>query len=168
MEHQEAIVLLARKGLHGSALALVRCVFEIFYRAVWTYSCAKPHEVTRIWEGKFVFPPMGDMVAAIDATTEAAFFQRCKDLSWRDQNEFTHTGRLQIHARFTGNELKSRYPDEMIMAQVSSATMAALLVAILLLKIHGRIPEGERLERLLVSFAPTDFERLNSEDAESR
>jgi hypothetical protein len=55
----------------------------------------------------------------------------------------------------------------MIMAQVSAITMAALLVAVLLLKTHGRIPEGERIERLLVSFAPADFERLNSDSAES-
>ena len=73
-----------------------------------------------------------------------------------------------MHSRFTGDELVSRYPDEMIMAQVSSATMAAILVAVVLLKVHGRIPEGERMERLLVSFAPVDFERLNSDYAESR
>jgi hypothetical protein len=46
--------------------------------------------------------------------------------------------------------------------------MAAILVVVLLLKTHGRIPEGERMERLLVSFAPADFERLNSDYAESR
>lgn len=33
LEHQEAIILLARHGLSGSALALVRPVFEILYRA---------------------------------------------------------------------------------------------------------------------------------------
>ena len=105
MEHQQAIVLLARKHLYGSALALVRCVYEILYRAAWTYSCAKPHEVTRIWEGRFDFPKMGDMVAAIDATSDTNFFRRFKALSWCDQNDFTHTGRLQIHSRFTGTSL---------------------------------------------------------------
>jgi hypothetical protein len=167
MEHQEAIVLLARKGLYGSALALVRCVYEILYRAAWIYSCVKPREITQIWEGRFDFPKMGDMVAAIDATSDSDFFHKCKTLSWRDQNDFTHTGRLQIHSRFTGDALESRYPDEMVMTQVSSATMAAILVAILLLKTHGRIPEGERMERLSVSFAPADFERLSSDYAES-
>jgi hypothetical protein len=127
MEHQEAIVLLARQRLYGSALALVRSVYEILYRAAWIYSCAKPDDVTRIWEGRFDFPKMGDIVAAIDATSDTDFFQRFKALSWRDQNDFTHTGRLQIHSRFSGGELESRYPDEMIMAQVSSATMAAIL-----------------------------------------
>jgi hypothetical protein len=168
MEHQEAIVLLARKGLCGSALALVRCIYDILYRAAWICSCAKPDEVTKIWEGRFNFPKIGDMVAAIDATSDAKFFHNFKTLSWNDQNDFTHTGRLQMHSRFTGDELVSRYPDEMIMAQVSSATMAAILVAVVLLKVHGRIPEGERMERLLVSFAPVDFERLNSDYAESR
>ena len=35
LEHQEAIVQLARHGLSGSAFALVRPVFEILYRAAW-------------------------------------------------------------------------------------------------------------------------------------
>jgi hypothetical protein len=168
IEHQEAIVLLTRNRLYGSALALVRCVYEILYRAAWVHSCAQPREAAQIWDGKFDFPKMGDMVAAIDATSDTNYFQRFKSLSWRDQNDFAHTGRMQIHSRFSGNELESRYPDDMIMAQVSSATMAAILVVVLLLKTHGRIPEGERMERLLVSFAPADFERLNSDYGESR
>ena len=58
LEHQEAIVLLARQALPASAFALVRPIFELLYRSAWMYFCAKPREVAKIKAGKFNFPPM--------------------------------------------------------------------------------------------------------------
>ncbi len=149
LEHQEAIVLLARRGLSGSAFALVRPVFEIFYRAAWICACAKPKDVDRIKAGKFTFPKMGDMVAAIDAKHGFDFFTNFKASSWGDQNDFTHAGKLQIGSRLTRDDLQAAYPDEMIAGQVTTATIAALLVAVLLLKTHNRTADGERLELAL-------------------
>lgn len=153
LEHQEAIVLLARHVLAASALALVRPVFEILYRSVWIYFCAKPNEVAKIKAGKFSFPPMADMVSAIDAAVGASWFKQFKSLSWKEQNDFTHTGRLQVNSRLTRDDLQSAYPEEMICAQVDTATIAAVLVAVLLLKTHNRISDGERLERLILQFS---------------
>ncbi len=153
LEHQEAIVLLARHGLSGSAFALVRAVFEILYRTAWICVCAEPKEVDKIKAGKFTFPKMGDMVAAIDAKHGFDFFQGFKAASWNDQNDFTHTGKLQIGSRLTRDDLQAAYPDEMIAGNVTTATIAALMVAILLLKTHNRSSDGERLERALVQFS---------------
>jgi hypothetical protein len=47
LEHQEAIVMLARHGLSGSAFALVRPLFEILYRAA---GCVPARSLTR-WTG---------------------------------------------------------------------------------------------------------------------
>jgi hypothetical protein len=154
LEHQEAIVLLASHGLPGSAFALVRPVYEILYRSTWVYYCAKAHEVEKIKAGKFRFPETGDMVAAIDASHGSDFFGRFKALSWKHQNDFTHTGGLQINSRLTRDDLQAAYPEELIAMQVSAATVAAILVVVLLLKTHSRMADGERLERVVMQFSP--------------
>ena len=127
LEHQEAIVLLARKGLPGSAFALVRPVFEIFYRAGWICACAEPKDVDRIKDGNFTFPKMGEMVAAIDANHGFDFFKNFKASSWEDHNDFVHGGRLQIGSQLTHEDLQASFPDEMIAGQVTTATIAALM-----------------------------------------
>lgn len=149
LEHQEAIVLLARRGLSSSAFALVRPVFEILYRAAWICACANPKDVDRIKAGKFTFPKMGDMVDAIDAKHGFDFFKNFKASSWDDQNDFTHAGKLQIGSRLARDDLQAAYPEEMIAGQVTSATIAGLMIAVLLLKTHDRTADGERLELAL-------------------
>jgi len=159
LEHQEAIVLLTRHGLSGSAFALVRPIFEILYRAAWICACAKPGEVDRIKAGKFTFPKMGDMVAAIDAKHGFDFFKGFKASSWNEQNDFTHAGKLQIGSRLTRDDLQAAYPDEMIAVQITTATIAAMMVAVLLLKTHNRTSDGERLEDALVQFGTPHLDR---------
>jgi hypothetical protein len=66
LEHQEAMTLLIRHGLRGSAVALIRPVFEIFYRAAWIHHCAKPNQIEKIKKAKFRFPEMGAMIDCID------------------------------------------------------------------------------------------------------
>lgn len=139
-------MLLARRGLSGSAFALVRPVFEILYRATWMFACAQPKDVDRIKDGKFKFPQMGALVASIDAKHGFDFFKNFKASSWGDQNDFTHGGKLQIGSRLTRDDLQASYPDDMIAGQVGTATIAALLVTVLLLKTHNRIADGEHLE----------------------
>jgi uncharacterized protein DUF6988 len=152
LEHQEAITLLIRRGLRGSAVALIRPVFEIFYRAAWIHHCAKPNQIEKIKKGKFRFPPMGAMVTGIDNAMGQTFFQNFKSNSWKDQNDFTHSGRMQVNSRLTRDDLQSAYPDEMIAANLATTTMVAILVTVILLKTHGRVTEGERLEAMMAQF----------------
>jgi hypothetical protein len=53
----------------------------------------------------------------------------------------------------TRDDLQAAYPEEMIAAHLTTATIAAMMVAILLLKTHNRSSDGERLERALVQFS---------------
>jgi hypothetical protein len=95
---------------------------------------------------------MSDMVATIDEKQGFDFFKRFKASSWTAQNDFTHTGKLQMGSRLTRDDLQAAYPDAMIAAQVTSASIAAMMVAVLLLKTHNRTKDGERLEHALAQF----------------
>ena len=157
LEHQEAIIVLVRNDLRGSALSLVRSVFEILYRTAWVCTCAKPSDIEKILKDKFDFPQMGKMVSEIDAAISGASFKAFKKLSWEQQNEFTHTGHLQRIGRISREDLQSPYPDEGIILQVNITTLALLLVAIFVLKAIGRIAKAERLERLILTFGSSDL-----------
>jgi hypothetical protein len=63
------------------------------------------------------------------------------------------SGKLQIGSRLTRDDLQAAYQDEMIAAQVTTSTIAAMMVAVLLLKPHNRTSDGERLERALAQFS---------------
>jgi hypothetical protein len=81
---------------------------------------------------------MGDMVAAIDGKHGFDFFKGFKASSWNEQSDFTHTGKLQIGSRLT---------------------IAAMMVAVLLLKTHNRTSDGERLEDALMQFGTPHVDR---------
>ena len=79
LEYQEAMTLLIRHGLRGSAVALIRPIFEIFYRAAWIHHCAsRPTQIEKIKKEKFRFPEMGAMVNGIDKAMGETFFQNFK------------------------------------------------------------------------------------------
>src|SRR5260370_42642675 len=103
------MTLLIRRGLRGSAVALIRPIFEIFYRAAWIHHCAKPNQIEKIKKGKFRFPEMGAMVNGIDKAMGETFFQNFKANSWRDQNDFTHSGRTEVNSRLTRDDVQSAY-----------------------------------------------------------
>ena len=99
-----------------------------------------------------MFPKMDEMVAAIDEKNGFDFFKDIKAFSWKEQNDFTHTGKLQIESRLTRDDLQSAYSNEAIAARVAAATRAAMMVVIYLLKTHNRTSDGERLERAMEQF----------------
>src|SRR4051794_25979804 len=65
LQHQSAIILLVRNNLRGSALALVRSVFEAVYLSLWVQFCATKEQADKIKKGRFNFPFMGQMVSEI-------------------------------------------------------------------------------------------------------
>src|SRR5690348_14092597 len=61
IEHHEAITLLTANNLRGSALALIRPIFEIMYKAAWVCTTATDQQVEKIKRSNFDFPGTGAM-----------------------------------------------------------------------------------------------------------
>lgn len=51
LENQEAIALLIRAGLYGSAFAIVRIIFEAYVRGIWITLCADDQEISSFLSG---------------------------------------------------------------------------------------------------------------------
>jgi hypothetical protein len=155
LEHQEAITVLARRGLYGSALVLARPVFEIFWRSNWVNLCATDAQVDEIRRNEFRFPNTADIVAQLDsAYRTGTFFKDLRANHWDTLNSYTHSGIRQLPMRFTATDLKPSYADEEIVAAVNGTSIMTALNAVMLLKAHNRDADGQRIEGLLQALDP--------------
>src|SRR5215469_8307335 len=81
IEHHEAIGLLLRSELHGSAFSLTRVVFEILFCAHWVAQCGSDKDLEKIaFRANFEFPGMGTIVKDVDIAvgTDGFFLRRSK------------------------------------------------------------------------------------------
>jgi hypothetical protein len=162
-EHHNAIFLLVQNGLNGSAFALVRVLYETFYRAHWAVGCATKEQVDETLEGKEVFPDMSVMVKKIDATfgTED-FFQIIKKDSWRAMNDYTHSGLLQISRRFENNEVSPNYDTGEIVEVLNGINMALILTAILFFRFFAKVDAVKEVEQILYEYSEDKKQTKNT------
>jgi hypothetical protein len=144
LEHHEAIWLLRERNLNGSALAMVRLVWDAMLRALWLSACANDEQVEQASRDELMFP-MGDVrddikriyfgapedpekVARLDK-----MFNELKEL-WKILCSYTHSGALQVTRRFIFDEVKPSYTEHEIAQALSAATEALLFSSVLLFK----------------------------------
>ena len=153
LEHHEAIMLLLQQKHFGSAFSLVRLIFEAFFRVHWVLGCARDSDVQKIACKEFDFPPMGTMVADIDARWHTnGFFETIKKQAWAAMNSYTHSGIRQLSRRFKDGRIEPNYSDAEIVEVISGTTMAVLLLGVFFSKLVNRAAEAVEAESLIGSF----------------
>jgi hypothetical protein len=152
--HHVAIIQLMRSDQHGSALALVRPVFETMLRAHWVVACAKDEEVDQMCTDA-KFDVMGRVdTGRIDAALNAhGFFKQAKNDAWAALNDYTHSGLRQLVSQFSGQMVKPNYKEVDVLQGLRAATASVLLLGHLVLKSTGRAGETSRVETLFDSLA---------------
>ena len=138
IEHHEAILLLIRSGLVGSAFALVRCLIEILVRGVWITTCATESQVKKFRDQDKLDLSFGEMSDAIDEACGIDFFHDFKVRSWKALNSYTHTGILQLGRRFSGHRVEPSYTDAEQTEVIRTSTASLLLLVRPFLVRHGR------------------------------
>jgi hypothetical protein len=155
LDHHRAFILLMRSGLHGSALALVRLVFEAMIRAHWIAKCATDAQVEEAAENDgFKFPKMDDMAKAVDEAFSdpngepLTFFQQAKRDAWKATNSYTHSGLLQLARQFRDGRIEASYPKEDLISGLNACTSSVLLIGYLVARITGQEAEAGEIEKL--------------------
>jgi Family of unknown function (DUF6988) len=129
LEHHEAISLLIKDKLFGSAFALVRPVVEAMLRALWLNALATPSQIERASRDKDIFPCMSQMLAEIDQTYgTGSLFQTFKGSNWRAMCSYAHSGARQIARRFTNGDVKPSYSDVEILEVLNVTNTAVILL----------------------------------------
>jgi hypothetical protein len=137
LEHHDAIWLLAKCRLNGSAFAMVRLVYDAMFRAFWINKVATEQQIEQATRDELGFP-LDKILVEIkrdyfsDRPPEEAelfdsFLQWIKE-AWRPMCSYTHSGALQLARRFTGDELKPNYSEGEIAEALNLVTVALLLL----------------------------------------
>jgi hypothetical protein len=137
LEHHDAIWLLAKCRLNGSAFAMVRLVYDAMFRAFWINKVASEQQIEQATRDELGFPLEKILVEIKrdyfnDRPPEEAqlfdsFLQLIKE-AWGPMCSYTHSGALQLARRFTGDELKPDYSEGAIAEALNLVTVALLLL----------------------------------------
>ncbi len=128
VEHQKGIHVLVEYGVIGSAFALFRPQFEAYLRGVWFHRCATDAQVSDFLAGEEP-PKFGDLIGAVQKLEgyKEGILGKFKKEIWRNLNDFTHGGAIQVKARITKDEIISNYRPEHIAGLLQSAATLSLL-----------------------------------------
>ena len=152
-EHQEAMLVLLRQGLVGSAMTFVRLIFESTVRAGWVLGCATDDQVDAVrHDDAFRFPVMKDMAVAVETRFNLrAIFTTYVTDNWATLNSYTHPGLRQLTARFSKIDVSPEYPPQHVVVAINGSMHWLMLLAILVLRTHGRPADAARVETELIT-----------------
>jgi hypothetical protein len=155
LEHAMGVTLLVEQHLDGSALAMMRLLFESWIRGVWLKRAATDAQLDAA--GRDVFPSFAKIVEDIEkkeAFGGGPILSGIKQRTWSRLCSYTHTGYQQIGARLTSEGPAYGYTDAEILDALRWAESIGLMVAMLL---AGLADNNEVLSELA--------ERLHGEDS---
>lgn len=154
LEHHEAIWLLAKSELYGSAFAFVRLVYDAAMRALWINKCATPEQIEQAsrdelqWKMSQVRADIKQAYFGHSAQEDAEiaamvdeYFERLKAI-WNAACGYTHSGALQLARRFSFYEVKPNYKEDEIVEALNLATLALLFSVPPLLLSMGYVSEA--------------------------
>jgi uncharacterized protein DUF6988 len=171
LEHHEAIWLLRKSELTGSAFALVRPVLDILFRALWINAVATEQHVEQVSRDELYFPPMREMRDDINerysdksCPKQAELFdtllRRLKE-AWKTMSSYTHPGGQQITRRFTFDKVKPNYSEDETACALDLATFALLLLMRMFWMSLSAQGEADETAALLAKYNAEFSERLN-------
>lgn len=144
LEHHKAVWLLREHNLNGSALAMIRLVWDAMFRALWLNAVATDEQVEQAsrddldWRRIQVRNDIKRVYFGSPEDSEKAaelnkVFGEFTEL-WKILSSYTHSGALQLARRFSFDEVKPSYTDHELAQALSAATEALLFCSVLLLK----------------------------------
>lgn len=126
-EHYSSILHLLNKGLHGSASALARPLYEAQIRLTWLSLCSTDEEIQQLNDGIKQFHGITKLSKAIDNALQANTFYDVLKNNEDALHDYTHGGMRQIARRFNeeGFIEASFHDDELVdLIKVSGMTLS--------------------------------------------
>lgn len=139
LEHQAAIAVLHSSELYGSALAMLRVLSESLVRGLWLHGCASETELKKFKKGRLE-KSFDMLVQEYEARigTPNGVLSGFKLSAWKQMNDFTHTGFLQVSRRHQPGKVEGNYPDQDLKNALGAAGALGLIAAGQLIAIAER------------------------------
>jgi|CXWL01.1.fsa_nt_gi hypothetical protein len=137
-EHHDAIIVLVRARLYGSAWALARPLLEAYVRGTWLLRHASQAELESFMKGKC--PKFNQLITAIGNKPETggAWLEEIQKKAWPGLNDYTHGGASQISQRFTKDAIESAYSEKILADLFAITREVAIFVAAELFVLAGQ------------------------------
>jgi hypothetical protein len=131
IEHHQAITMLIRAELYGSAFALARSVYDSALRAFWVNKCASEEDIAallRTDNHKRIIPPSKELFAALDAAYKLKDEVQNLQPEWAALCSYAHSGLLQLSRRgFRGARQHGYCPKDIIqILDLTTSSLASL------------------------------------------
>jgi hypothetical protein len=171
LEHHDAIWLLAKCRLNGSAFAMVRPVFDSMFRGLWINKVATPEKIEQAKYDELGFriskiiDEIKDGYFSDRPPKEAELFGNILQVlkeAWGPMSSYTHSGALQLARRFTADELEPNYDEGAIVEALNLVTVALLMLMHVFFASMRRPKEDGELQTLLRQYGEDFGERLRS------
>jgi hypothetical protein len=161
LEHHEGIWRLRESELNGSALAMIRLVWDSKFRALWLRAVATEEQlklascddIKRVYFGT---PEDPEKAAELDKV-----FGELKEL-WVILCSHTDSGALQLARRFKFDEVKPSYTEHELAQALSVATEALLFCSVFLFKTIDLHEEADDIAMMRRRYHAEFDERLRA------
>ena len=171
LEHHEAIWLLTKSKLDGSAFAMVRLVFDTMFRALWINKVATEQQIEGAKHDKLGFR-ISEIIDEIKhgyfsgrPPEEAELFDKILEVlkgAWGPMCSYTHSGALQLARRFTRDELKPSYDEAAIVEALNLVTIALFLLLHMFFVSMGCQKEDQDTQALLRQYSVDFGDRIRA------
>jgi hypothetical protein len=132
-DHHLAIAVLIESGLHASAFALMRPLFEAAAKGMWLSHCAAEAKL-EAYAGKTEVPAVGELIDDLlnSSLPEVVSTNlRCiKKRYWKTMSSLTHAGQAQLSRWIDPTGVKATYTEAEV-AELESLTAFVVLTAAL-------------------------------------
>lgn len=139
LEHQAAIALLHSSELYGSMLSMLRVLCEALVRGLWLHECATKAELAKFKKGK-LDKTFDTLIKQYEEKigTPSGVLSGFKLSAWKQLNDFTHTGYLQVSGRHKPGRVEANYSDQDLINALGTAGALGLIAAGQLIALTGR------------------------------
>ena len=137
-EHQTAITFLVDNHRRTSAFALMRPLFDAFWRALWVGFVATEDEVERFRNGPYD-PKFETASKKLDSIPGfPPMFRALARQSWKTMSAYTHSSGLVTQRYFRDNAITPAHPDDETIQLIHQAGWFALACGVVLSNVLER------------------------------
>ena len=132
LEHQRAIVLLISHNLHGSAMALVRILFDTYIRGLWLFRCASADDLDYFKKEDDLKKKIEGLIKDIEECSgdDEKILSMIKSNAWSAMCSYTHTGMSQLSRYNSSQAIEQNFKEDEIIEALNFANIFGLLSAL--------------------------------------
>lgn len=149
-DHHHAIFLLLKNTFYSSSFALLRCLFEAYFRGLWLRHCATDIEIDQHFKGREP-PKLIKMIADIE--TKPIFsdgtLSRIKKSHWNAMCTFTHTGGLHLQRWQTSEAIEPNFNSTELEECLNKAEMFGAMATFELVQMSKSGDDGSSVLELM-------------------